>query len=72
MMQRVERHNRTRPPEERVRTSVELEKPREEHLPLMGLGDVVRGRAIRGTGQSYWLGTELGTWPRALGGEGRQ
>ncbi|NXD70236.1 KHK Ketohexokinase, partial [Eolophus roseicapillus] len=41
MMQRVERHNRARPPEDRVRTSVELEKPREEHLPLMGLGDVV-------------------------------
>ncbi|XP_065538127.1 ketohexokinase isoform X1 [Lathamus discolor] len=41
MMQRVEQHNRARPPEDRVRTSVELEKPREEHLLLMGLGDVV-------------------------------
>uniref|UniRef100_A0A8B9ITI4 Ketohexokinase n=1 Tax=Amazona collaria TaxID=241587 RepID=A0A8B9ITI4_9PSIT len=41
MMQRVEQYNRARPPEDRVRTSVELEKPREEHLLLMGLGDVV-------------------------------
>ncbi|KAM9018212.1 ketohexokinase isoform 1-T1 [Ara ararauna] len=41
MMQRVEQYNRARPPEDRVRISVELEKPREEHLLLMGLGDVV-------------------------------
>ncbi|XP_033917054.1 ketohexokinase isoform X1 [Melopsittacus undulatus] len=41
MMQRVEQHNRARPPEDRIRTSVELEKPREELLLLMGLGDVV-------------------------------
>ncbi|KAM6272757.1 LOW QUALITY PROTEIN: ketohexokinase [Spheniscus humboldti] len=41
MMRRVERHNRARPPAERVRTSVEVEKPREELLPLMGLGHVV-------------------------------
>ncbi|XP_072714183.1 ketohexokinase isoform X1 [Ciconia boyciana] len=41
MMRRVERHNRARPPAERVRTSVEVEKPRAELLPLMGLGHVV-------------------------------
>uniref|UniRef100_A0A8U8AXQ0 Uncharacterized protein n=1 Tax=Geospiza parvula TaxID=87175 RepID=A0A8U8AXQ0_GEOPR len=44
MLERVERHNRAAPPERRVRTSVELEKPREELLPLMGRGQVVRGR----------------------------
>ncbi|NXX76893.1 KHK Ketohexokinase, partial [Urocolius indicus] len=41
MMRRVERHNRARPAAERVRTSVEVEKPREELLQLMGLGQVV-------------------------------
>ncbi|XP_075353671.1 ketohexokinase isoform X5 [Mycteria americana] len=41
MMRRVERHNRARPPAEWVRTSVEVEKPRAELLPLMGLGHVV-------------------------------
>ncbi|NXD87716.1 KHK Ketohexokinase, partial [Halcyon senegalensis] len=41
MMRRVEQHNRTRPAAERIRTSVEVEKPREELLPLMGLGEVV-------------------------------
>ncbi|XP_075606288.1 ketohexokinase isoform X3 [Balearica regulorum gibbericeps] len=41
MMRRVERYNGARPPAERVRTSVEVEKPREELLPLMGLGHVV-------------------------------
>uniref|UniRef100_A0A8U8AXQ5 Uncharacterized protein n=1 Tax=Geospiza parvula TaxID=87175 RepID=A0A8U8AXQ5_GEOPR len=41
MLERVERHNRAAPPERRVRTSVELEKPREELLPLMGRGQVV-------------------------------
>ncbi|XP_042659165.1 ketohexokinase isoform X2 [Tyto alba] len=41
MMRRVERHNRGRAAGERVRTSVELEKPREELLPLMGMGHVV-------------------------------
>uniref|UniRef100_A0A8C5TH44 Ketohexokinase n=1 Tax=Malurus cyaneus samueli TaxID=2593467 RepID=A0A8C5TH44_9PASS len=35
MLERVERHNRTAAPERRVRISVELEKPREELLPLM-------------------------------------
>ncbi|KAM6324203.1 ketohexokinase [Aegotheles albertisi] len=41
MMRRVERHNRARGAGERVRTSVEVEKPREELLELLGLGDVV-------------------------------
>ncbi|KAM6280620.1 ketohexokinase isoform 1-T1 [Porphyrio hochstetteri] len=41
MIGRVERYNRARPPAERVRISVEVEKPREELLPLMGLGHVV-------------------------------
>ncbi|KAM6086123.1 ketohexokinase isoform 2-T2 [Theristicus caerulescens] len=41
MIRRVEQHNRARPAAERVRTSVEVEKPREELLPLMGLGHVV-------------------------------
>ncbi|NXW52038.1 KHK Ketohexokinase, partial [Nyctiprogne leucopyga] len=41
MMQRVERHNRSCPVGQRIRTSVEVEKPREELLPLMGRGDVV-------------------------------
>ncbi|XP_074751317.1 ketohexokinase [Athene noctua] len=41
MMRRVERHNRARPAGERVGMSVELEKPREELMGLMGLGHVV-------------------------------
>ncbi|XP_055666975.1 ketohexokinase isoform X3 [Falco peregrinus] len=41
MMRRVERYNRDRPAAERVRTSVEVEKPREELLPLLGLAHVV-------------------------------
>ncbi|NXU94793.1 KHK Ketohexokinase, partial [Xiphorhynchus elegans] len=41
MLERVERHNRAAAPGQRVRTSVELEKPREELLPLMGRGQVV-------------------------------
>ncbi|XP_064911460.1 ketohexokinase isoform X1 [Columba livia] len=41
MIRRVERHNRARPAGERVRISVEVEKPREELLPLLGLGHVV-------------------------------
>lgn len=45
MIRRVERHNRARPAGERVRISVEVEKPREELLPLLGLGHVVRGGA---------------------------
>ncbi|XP_065487937.1 ketohexokinase isoform X3 [Caloenas nicobarica] len=41
MIRRVEQHNRARPAGERVRISVEVEKPREELLPLLGLGHVV-------------------------------
>ncbi|XP_064304513.1 ketohexokinase isoform X5 [Phalacrocorax carbo] len=41
MIRRVEQHNQARPPGERVGISVEVEKPREELLPLMSLGHVV-------------------------------
>ncbi|XP_062429123.1 ketohexokinase [Rhea pennata] len=41
MMRRVEEHNRAQPPAQRVRTSVEVEKPREEMFQLFGHGDVV-------------------------------
>ncbi|XP_074009779.1 ketohexokinase [Numenius arquata] len=41
MLRRVEQHNRSRPAAERVRVSVEVEKPREELLPLMAMGHVV-------------------------------
>ncbi|NWZ73891.1 KHK Ketohexokinase, partial [Acrocephalus arundinaceus] len=41
MLERVERHNRAAAPERRVRISVEVEKPREELLPLMRRGHVV-------------------------------
>uniref|UniRef100_A0A8C5NNI7 Carbohydrate kinase PfkB domain-containing protein n=2 Tax=Junco hyemalis TaxID=40217 RepID=A0A8C5NNI7_JUNHY len=44
MLERLERYNRAAAPERRVRVSVELEKPREELLPLMGRGQVVRSR----------------------------
>ncbi|KAM9155376.1 ketohexokinase isoform 4-T5 [Pangshura tecta] len=41
MIQRVEEHNRTCPAHQRVSTSVEVEKPREELYQLFGYGDVV-------------------------------
>ncbi|NXV01599.1 KHK Ketohexokinase, partial [Cettia cetti] len=41
MLERVERHNRAAEPGRRVQISVEVEKPREELLPLMGRGHVV-------------------------------
>lgn len=56
MIRRVEQYNQSRPAAERVRISVEVEKPRQELLQLMGLGHVVRGgsshrgRDRRGTG----------------------
>ncbi|NXG00359.1 KHK Ketohexokinase, partial [Sakesphorus luctuosus] len=52
MLERVERHNRAAAPEQRVRISVELEKPREELLPLMGCEGASRGgmRGARGAG----------------------
>ncbi|XP_065538129.1 ketohexokinase isoform X3 [Lathamus discolor] len=68
MMQRVEQHNRARPPEDRVRTSVELEKPREEHLLLMGLGDVRHTDLCLGRGgcrrhRARWGAGALGCLP---------
>ncbi|NWV32919.1 KHK Ketohexokinase, partial [Grantiella picta] len=45
MLERVERHNRAAAPGRRVWISVEVEKPREELLPLMGRGHVVRSGA---------------------------
>lgn len=45
MLERVERHNRAAAPGRRVQISVEVEKPREELLPLMGRGHVVRSGA---------------------------
>uniref|UniRef100_A0A452H7C8 Ketohexokinase n=1 Tax=Gopherus agassizii TaxID=38772 RepID=A0A452H7C8_9SAUR len=41
MIQRVEEYNRTCPAHQRVSTSVEVEKPREELYQLFGYGDVV-------------------------------
>ncbi|XP_053919145.1 ketohexokinase [Cuculus canorus] len=41
MMRRVQQHNQAQPAEQRVQTSVELEKPREGVLELMGLASVV-------------------------------
>ncbi|XP_038253405.1 ketohexokinase isoform X3 [Dermochelys coriacea] len=41
MIQRVEEHNRACPAHQRVSTSVEVEKPREELYQLFGYGDVV-------------------------------
>ncbi|XP_068025958.1 ketohexokinase isoform X1 [Melanerpes formicivorus] len=41
MIWRVEQYNQSRPAAERVRISVEVEKPRQELLQLMGLGHVV-------------------------------
>lgn len=45
MLERVERYNRAAAPGRRVRISVEVEKPREELLPLMRRGQVVRDGA---------------------------
>ncbi|XP_057165103.1 ketohexokinase isoform X3 [Ursus arctos] len=41
MLQRIEQHNTTRPPGQKIRVSVEVEKPREELFQLFGYGDVV-------------------------------
>lgn len=41
MIQRVEEHNRGCAPHQRIATSVEVEKPREELYQLLGYGDVV-------------------------------
>lgn len=41
MLQRIEQHNARQPPEQKIRVSVEVEKPREELFQLFGYGDVV-------------------------------
>lgn len=41
MLQRIEQHNARQPPEQKIRVSVEVEKPREELYQLLGYGDVV-------------------------------
>lgn len=41
MLQRIEQHNARQPAEQRIRVSVEIEKPREELFQLFGYGDVV-------------------------------
>nr|XP_025723697.1 ketohexokinase isoform X4 [Callorhinus ursinus] len=40
MLQRIEQHNATQPPGQKIRVSVEVEKPREELFQLFGYGDV--------------------------------
>ncbi|XP_060042704.1 ketohexokinase isoform X7 [Erinaceus europaeus] len=41
MLQRIEQHNARQPLAQRIRVSVEVEKPREEMFQLFGYGDVV-------------------------------
>lgn len=41
MLQRIDQHNARQPPEQKIRVSVEVEKPREELFQLFGYGDVV-------------------------------
>ncbi|XP_017196364.1 ketohexokinase isoform X5 [Oryctolagus cuniculus] len=41
MLQRIEQHNARQPAEQRIRVSVEIEKPREELFQLFGYGEVV-------------------------------
>ncbi|KAL4694183.1 ketohexokinase isoform X3 [Rhinopithecus roxellana] len=41
MLQRIDTHNTRQPPEQKIRVSVEVEKPREELFQLFGYGDVV-------------------------------
>lgn len=43
MLQRIDRHNARQPPGQKIRVSVEVEKPREELFQLFGYGDVVSG-----------------------------
>ena len=43
MLQRIEQHNARQPPGQKIRVSVEVEKPREELFQLFGYGDVVSG-----------------------------
>ncbi|XP_047707478.1 ketohexokinase isoform X6 [Prionailurus viverrinus] len=54
MLQRIEQHNARQPPGQKIRVSVEVEKPREELFQLFGYGDVIcasealscRGRSL--------------------------
>ena len=69
-MLRVERHNSALPPAQRIRTSVEVEKPRDDLLPLLAHGDVVRpGHAHPATPRrrlvrrGWWAGPD-GEWGR--------
>ncbi|XP_058988347.1 ketohexokinase isoform X9 [Mustela lutreola] len=41
MLRRIEQHNASQPPAQKIRVSVEVEKPREELFQLFGYGDVV-------------------------------
>ncbi|XP_040352226.1 ketohexokinase isoform X4 [Herpailurus yagouaroundi] len=41
MLQRIEQHNARQPPGQKIRVSVEVEKPREELFQLFGYGDVI-------------------------------
>ncbi|KAI6056157.1 ketohexokinase isoform X5 [Marmota monax] len=41
MLQRIEQHNARQPPEQKIRVSVEIEKPREELFQLFGYGELV-------------------------------
>ncbi|XP_054402666.1 ketohexokinase isoform X2 [Pongo abelii] len=41
MLQRIDTHNTRQPPEQKIRVSVEVEKPQEELFQLFGYGDVV-------------------------------
>ncbi|KAG3267756.1 ketohexokinase isoform X3 [Ictidomys tridecemlineatus] len=41
MLQRIEHHNARQPPEQKIRVSVEIEKPREELFQLFGYGELV-------------------------------
>uniref|UniRef100_F7GPR7 Ketohexokinase n=2 Tax=Macaca TaxID=9539 RepID=F7GPR7_MACMU len=41
MLQRIDAHNTRQPPEQKIRVSVEVEKPQEELFQLFGYGDVV-------------------------------
>lgn len=41
MLQRIEQYNATQPLQQKVRVSVEIEKPREELFQLFGYGEVV-------------------------------
>uniref|UniRef100_A0A8B9CNF4 Ketohexokinase n=1 Tax=Anser brachyrhynchus TaxID=132585 RepID=A0A8B9CNF4_9AVES len=64
MIQRVEEHNRALPPAQRIRTSVEVEKPREELLPLLAHGDVGHADLRLGRGGGRRHGARRGAGAR--------